>query len=188
MIKNFSISLFMPIILTIFISIFFIPTTNYSSISFSTSTLQHASNLTNYSHSFLWPTPGYSKITSNFGYRTAPTQGAGTYHGGIDIAAPQNSSIISIADGIVSFVGWYGANGYTIIITHSNNYKSTYGHVSPNFLVSLGDTVKKGDLIAKVGPKYVDKKSYTTYIDKNGKYTNGATTRATSTFFNRKRW
>lgn len=182
MIKNFNISVLTPIILTIFISIFFIPTiSNYSNASFSSLAPAYSSY---YSHSFLWPTPGYSKITSDFGYRNAPTNGAGTYHGGIDISAPENSSIISIADGFVSYVGWYGANGYTVIITHVNNYKSIYGHVSPKFLVSIGDTVKKGDLIAKVGPKYINKKNYTTYIDKNGKYTNGATTRSTSTFRN----
>lgn len=37
---------------------------------------------------FVWPTPGYTTITSKFGYRTAPTIGASKYHGGIDIAAP----------------------------------------------------------------------------------------------------
>lgn len=167
--QNFLISIFLPIILSTLISIFFIPTVqNVSAID---------SNLSNLPNSFfLWPTPGYSKITSDFGYREAPTTGAGTYHGGIDIAAPENTTILSIANGTIIFAGWYGANGYTIIIEHSNNYQSIYGHISPNFLVSVGDTVKKGDIIAKVGPKYIEKKSYTNYTDKTGKYTNGATT------------
>lgn len=38
--------------------------------------------------SLLWPVPGYTKITSKFGYRQAPTSSASSYHSGIDIAAP----------------------------------------------------------------------------------------------------
>lgn len=70
--------------------------------------------------------------------------------------------------------GWYGANGYSVIISHENGISSTYGHVSENFIVSLGESVSKGQIIAKVGPKYVSKVS--NYKDSNGKYTNGATT------------
>lgn len=193
MIQKFYTSIFLPIILSIFFSIFFIPffqnlsinsqKNNLTSISTNKNSHLITSSLNlnlitpNQANTiFLWPTPGYSTITSDFGYRKAPTSGAGTYHGGIDIAAPENSSIISIANGTVSFIGWYGANGYTVIIQHLNGYKSIYGHISPVFLVKVGDSVKKGEIIAKIGPKYVEKKSYTTYTDKNGKYTNGATT------------
>ena len=95
---------------------------------------------------------------------------------GIDIAAPENSYILAVADGVVSYVGWYGANGYTVILKHSQNYQSIYGHISPNFIVKIGENIKKGQLIALVGPKYIEKKSYTIYQDSNGKYTNGATT------------
>lgn len=38
---------------------------------------------------FLWPTPGFTTITSPFGYRNAPTSGASSYHSGIDIGAPE---------------------------------------------------------------------------------------------------
>ncbi len=183
MTKNFSISVLIPIFLTIFISTFFLPVFSISS---------YQTNITfptlNPSFSnFIWPAPGYHKITSKFGYRNAPTSGASSYHGGIDIAAPENSSIIAIADGIVTYVGWYGANGYTIIIEHSQDYKSIYGHVSPDFLVSINTPVSKGELIAKVGPKYITPKSYTTYRDASGKYTNGATTRTSSTFLYHKK-
>lgn len=198
MIKNFYLTMFIPIFLSIFISFFFTPFlstyhTQYNDnaqslyspkTSISNSHFQFTNqNTLNFKNNFLWPAPGYTKITSDFGYRKAPTTGAGTYHGGIDIAAPENSSIISIADGIVSFVGWYGANGYTVIIHHANGYQSIYGHISPNFIISEGDKVQKGQLIAKVGPKYIEATNYTNYIDKNGKYTNGATTRSPSPFF-----
>lgn len=61
------------------------------------------------SSKFAWPTPGYTTITSNFGYRTAPTTGASNYHSGIDIGAPTGSNIISIFSGTVSFTGFSGA-------------------------------------------------------------------------------
>lgn len=52
----------------------------------------------------------------------------------------------------------------------------TYSHVSPNFLVSVGNFVKQGDIIAQVGPKYVDNVPNNPYKDSSGKSTNGATT------------
>lgn len=189
--QKFYISFFLPLILSSLLSIFFIPffySYSTNSQDFSTNILPSDNNIfLNFNTSFfntsikstatfLWPTPGYSTITSNFGYRKSPTTGASSYHGGIDIGAPENSSIVAVQEGIVSFVGWNGANGYTIKIKHSNGYESTYGHVSPFFLVSTGQTISKGSLIAKVGPKYISKKDYTTYKDATGKYTNGATT------------
>lgn len=76
--------------------------------------------------------------------------------------------------GRLNLSGWYGANGYSVIISHKNGLTSTYGHISESFLVSIGESVSKGQKIAKVGPKYVSKKSE--YTDNSGKYTNGATT------------
>lgn len=183
--KALYLSVFSPIILSLFFSCFFIPAIqnpHYSFINSSSSSYVQSDE-----SMFIWPVPGYNNITSSFGYRVSPTLGASTYHGGIDIAAPENTNIYAIDSGIVSHAGWLGANGYTVVITHNNNYQSTYGHVSPNFLVSVGDYITKGDLIAKVGPKYVNKASYTTYKDSTGKYTNGATTRSTFALCNSKK-
>lgn len=180
--KLFYFSLSLPIILSVFISCFFIPafSINFTNILTQNSLTSHSSIFL--LNSFIWPTPSYTNITSHFGYRNSPITHKKAYHGGIDIAAPENSPILAIADGFVSYIGWYGANGYSVILSHENGYKSIYGHISPEFIVSLGEEVKKGNIIAKVGPKYIPKKSYTTYQDSTGKYTNGATTRTTSTF------
>ncbi len=178
--KLFYSSFLFPIVFSIFISIFFIPC--FQTISAQTKSgekMVYTSTLSNIpqkSTSFLWPTPGYTHITSDFGYRRAPANGAARYHGGIDIGVPEGHAIQSIQDGIVSYVGWYGANGYTVILTHDEHYQSIYGHVSPNFLVSTGEKVYKGQTIAAVGPKYISKTSYTSYTDSTGKCTNGATT------------
>ena len=124
---------------------------------------------------FAWPTPGYTTITSKFGYRTSPTSGAGTYHGGIDIAAPTGSNIIASYSGRVSFTGFSGAGGFTVTIK-TDNLAISYSHVSPNFLVYVGQFVKQGDIIAKVGPKNVYGVLNNPYKDSNGNPTNGATT------------
>ncbi len=186
--KLFLFSSAIPIVLTLFISLIVIPSVlqqfneNGVKVEFISSSVNYTmddsflclDSLS--SESFLWPTQGYNTITSKFGHRVQPTTGAATYHGGIDIGAPQGAQIKSIADGIVVSAGWAGANGYCITIEHADGYKSTYGHVSPNLIVKKGDKIDKGQTIAFVGPKYVEEKTYTTYKDSTGKATNGATT------------
>ena len=54
--------------------------------------------------------------------------------------------------------------------------KISYCHVNPNFMVSVGDKVKQGQVIGKVGPKYVYGVPGNNYKDSTGKPTNGATT------------
>ena len=57
----------------------------------------------------IWPTPGYTTITSYFGYRKSPISGASSYHNGIDIGAPSGSEIIAAFSGQVTYIGFYGA-------------------------------------------------------------------------------
>ena len=124
---------------------------------------------------FSWPLFGYYNISSFFGYRISPTSGASTYHSGIDIPAPEKSNIYSICDGIVVYTGFYGSDGYTIII-QNENFIIIYGHVSPNFIVYKNQLIKENEKIGTVGPKYIDSPENTKYFDSNGKKTNGATT------------
>ncbi len=134
--KSFiNLSILFPIFLTVIVSVLFIPFffTGGNIISSSESLLAFSDQL----QSFLWPTKGYHTITSSFGYRVSPANGASSYHGGIDIGAPQGARITATMSGIVSFVGFNGANGYTVKIKHAGGYESTYGHVSPNFVVSV---------------------------------------------------
>lgn len=105
---------------------------------------------------FVWPIPGYTRISSYFGKRTAPTAGASTYHKGIDIPAPEGTFLIATCSGKITFLGFLGGGGYTITITTLENIKISYCHVSPNYVISLGDKVSQGQIIGTVGPKYVD--------------------------------
>ncbi len=117
----------------------------------------------------------FKDITSGYGKRTAPTSGASTFHSGIDIGASEGTKIIAIADGKVTKTAWGGAGGYTITI-ESGEYSFSYCHSDPNFIVKVGDDVKKGQVIGKVGPKNVYNVPNNPYKDSNGKPTNGATT------------
>lgn len=98
---------------------------------------------------FKWPCPNYTKITSPFGYRTCPYHGK-ELHSGIDMAAPYASPIYAAADGEVVTSGWGGSYGNMIKIYHGSGLFTIYAHCS-SLLVKTGTTVKKGDLIAKVG-------------------------------------
>ena len=66
--------------------------------------------------------------------------------------------------------------GYIYDPSENDNVKFTYCHVSPNYIVSKGDKLDKGDLIGYVGPKYVYGVLGNQYSDENGIPTNGATT------------
>ena len=125
---------------------------------------------------FAWPIPGYTRISSYFGKRDAPTSGASTYHKGVDIPAPEGTALIASYDGQITFTGFLGGGGYTITLTTPDNLKISYCHVSPNYIVSEGDQILQGQVIGTVGPKYVYGVSENIYKDSEGRPTNGATT------------
>lgn len=124
---------------------------------------------------FVWPTPGYTRINSYFGKRSSPTKGASSFHQGIDIGAPQGSTLVAIASSRVSSLGFQGSGGYSIVLKASN-LQFIYHHVDPNYIIKVNDVVKAGQIIGKVGPKNVYNVPNNSYKDSSGKPTNGATT------------
>ena len=124
---------------------------------------------------FTWPLPGNKNITSYFGNRKSPTNGASSYHSGLDIAATEGTDIHACFSGQVTYAGFSGAGGYSITVTFKD-YQASYCHVSPNYLHKLGDYIRENDIIAKVGPKNVYNVKNNPYKDSNGQPTNGATT------------
>lgn len=72
------------------------------------------------------------------------------YHTGLDFAAPTGTPILSIANGVVTSVGYDGAYGNKTVITLEDGTELWYCHQT-NFLVSEGDTVGAGDAIGTVG-------------------------------------
>lgn len=99
--------------------------------------------------SLRWPCSGI--ITSYFGYRSTGISGASTNHGALDIAAGYGTPIYAADGGTVTASGWSsGGLGYRVIINHGNGMETTYGHCS-SVVVSAGDHVYKGELIAYMG-------------------------------------
>ena len=97
-----------------------------------------------------WPVPGYTRISSKYGMRTHPITGVYKLHTGVDIGAPLGANFIAANDGIVTKAGYNGAYGNMVIIDHGGGVSTLYAHGS-EILVQVGQTVKRGDAILKVG-------------------------------------
>ena len=96
-----------------------------------------------------WPVPSCTLITSRFGYRVAPTTGASTYHGGLDIGAGMGASIVAAA-GDVIYAGANGGYGNCVMIDHGNGVVTVYAHMS-SIGVSYGQYVTAGQYVGAVG-------------------------------------
>ncbi|MCR4845895.1 MAG: peptidoglycan DD-metalloendopeptidase family protein [Eubacterium sp.] len=99
---------------------------------------------------FRWPMPSSGSISCGFGPRVAPTAGASTYHKGIDIGCASGAPIVAAADGVVSFTGYFGGGGNTVIIDHGNGISTLYMHMS-GFAVGPGANVTAGTTIGYAG-------------------------------------
>lgn len=137
-------------------------------------TFETDSSLAN-ANGYVWPVPGFTYISSYFGYRDSPTAGASTYHSGIDIPATEGSDILAICNGIVTFASWGAGGGYTIVV-ENEDVSVSYCHLSPIFIVNRNDQVKAGQVISHIGPKNVYGITNNPYRDSYGQPTNGATT------------
>lgn len=88
---------------------------------------------------FGWPVSGH--ITQKFGAR----------HNGIDVGAPTGTPIYAADSGYIQQAGWSNIGyGNMILINHGNGFFTRYGHLSA-FAVEAGNSVKKGQLIGRVG-------------------------------------
>ena len=94
--------------------------------------------------------PGYSYISSPYGYRIHPIYGTKKFHSGTDYAAPGGTPIYAYAGGTVALAGWNGGYGNCVIIDHGYGRKTLYGHASRLHVVA-GQTVRTGERIADVG-------------------------------------
>ncbi len=99
---------------------------------------------------FIWPCPASSRITSGFGSRSSPTEGASTNHQGIDIGAASGSAVLAAASGTVVISTYSYSAGNYIMINHGGGVYTVYMHCS-QLLASEGQSVIQGQTIAKVG-------------------------------------
>jgi len=89
-------------------------------------------------------------ISSYFGKRTDPINGKKSFHDGIDFAGRMGSEIVAVASGVVTWSGKRYGYGRLVEINHGNGLVTRYGHNKEN-LVRVGDRVRKGQLIARMG-------------------------------------
>lgn len=119
-----------------------------------------------------WPVPSSTRITSPYGYRTHPILKTKKFHTGIDVGASTGSAVIAGNDGTVIFSGYYGGYGYTVIVDHGGQISTLYAHNS-KLLVQEGDTVKRGQNIAKIGSTGLSTGPHLHFeVRKNGQHTN----------------
>ena len=97
-----------------------------------------------------WPVPGYTRITSKYAMRVHPITGQYKLHTGVDIGAPLGANFVAANDGVVVKAGLNAAYGNMVIIDHGGGISTLYAHGS-EILVEVGQTVKRGDPILKVG-------------------------------------
>ena len=100
--------------------------------------------------SFTWPCPGASRITSSFGDRESPTEGASTNHKGVDVGAASGTAIVAAASGTVVIATYSASAGNYVMISHGGGVYTVYMHMS-SIGVSKGQTVSRGSKIGAVG-------------------------------------
>ena len=100
--------------------------------------------------SMMWPCPSSKRVTSDYGPRTSPTNGASSNHKGIDIGAAYGADIVAADGGTVLVATYSSSGGNYVIIDNGGGLCTVYMHAS-SLTVSAGQTVSKGQVIAKVG-------------------------------------
>jgi len=89
-------------------------------------------------------------LSSRYGKRNDPFTGKQDFHKGLDFAGKKGSEVVAVGDGVVSWAGKKSGYGKLVEINHGNGYATRYGH-NQSHMVSVGDTVKKGQQIALMG-------------------------------------
>lgn len=89
-------------------------------------------------------------ISSYYGTRTNPFSGKLQFHKGMDFAGKEGADVLAVAGGVVTWSGRRYGYGNLVEINHGNGYITRYAH-NKEHLVDVGITVKKGQVIAKMG-------------------------------------
>jgi len=95
----------------------------------------------------------FSRVTSDYNLaRFHPILGVWRAHRGVDYAAPLGARVVSVADGVVDFVGARGDYGNLVILRHQDMFMTYYAHLAefaPG--IAVGSKVEQGQLLGLVG-------------------------------------
>lgn len=101
------------------------------------------------------PTAGY--LSSGFGVRMNPfarrdetEDGLFGFHSGLDITNAQGTPIQVTADGVVEAAGWMDRYGYAVVVKHTDELETLYGHME-RWDVKVGQIVHRGDILGNMG-------------------------------------
>jgi len=97
-----------------------------------------------------YPLPEVVKEALPYGWQMNPNTGKVFFHSGVDLLAAKGTPVQAIGAGIVAFAGDQGSYGKLVIINHSGELQSRYAQLD-SIKVSVGQQVKKGDLVGTVG-------------------------------------
>lgn len=90
------------------------------------------------------------RMASGYGWRIDPVYHVRKFHHGMDFSAPTGTDVYATGNARVSFSGWKSGYGNTVMLDHGYGYVTLYAHLSKQ-LVTKGQEVKRGDVIALVG-------------------------------------
>jgi murein DD-endopeptidase MepM/ murein hydrolase activator NlpD len=106
---------------------------------------------------FTWPSVGrISQTYGCTGFRLNPRRGScAHFHDGLDIVAGYGSRVASAADGVVAYAGWNpwdeSGRAWLMVVSHPDGYVTRYGHLLPGPLARVGQFVRQGEAIGKMG-------------------------------------
>ena len=98
---------------------------------------------------FTWPVPGWTRVSSDYGWRICPFHGS-EFHSGIDIPAGYGEAVVAAASGTVISACYQGSYGNAVLISHGGGLYTLYAHNS-SLTVYPGQQVSKGQQIARIG-------------------------------------
>lgn len=100
----------------------------------------------------VWPIDlaAESRVTSTFGWRTDPFTGKPAFHGAVDIAAAEGSTVVATSHGVVHAVGDHPRLGSYVMLSYQDGSLATYGHLR-DYIVETGQLVRRGQPVGHVG-------------------------------------
>ena len=96
----------------------------------------------------IWPAHGW--LTSRMGSRQDPVSGGDDFHAGLDIAGEKGQPIYATAAGRIAEASYQSGYGNLVVVDHGFGLETKYGHLS-SFTVKPGQSVKRGDVIGRLG-------------------------------------